>query len=68
MRGSTSDQIGEAQPSGVLVADGNIPVITFFLDALVSFEIYLVEIVDAMDRLGERIPGLFLISLIENGH
>ncbi len=68
MRGSTRDKIGEAQPSGVLVADGNIPVITFFLDTLVFLESYFVEIVDAMDRLGEGIPGLFWISFIENGH
>lgn len=39
-----------------------------FLDTLIPLKAHFIDIVDAMDRLGKRISGLFWVTLVENGY
>lgn len=39
-----------------------------FLDTLIPLKAHFIDIVDAVDRLGKRISGLFWVTLVENGY
>jgi hypothetical protein len=51
--------------------DGKILILSFmllFLDTLIPLKTHFIDIVDAVDRLGKRISGLFWVTLVENGY